>query len=110
LGHEIGGNEKMCYSLKEIIKEFKERDNESDLNTKISVYITSIGNDSKRHTIVVDPDSKKFYDTIAIISFENCTVFDTKYVKLSGNDRLLIIIVDLDKHYENATFDKWWRK
>lgn len=100
----------MNITLKELIKEYKKRDMENDLNTDISVFITSIGNDKKRHTVVVNPNSKTFMSSMAIIAFENCTVFDTRYVKLSGKDRLLMIIVDLDKHYENVTYDKWWRK
>lgn len=97
----------MTYTLKKIISEYKKMDIENDLNTKISVFITSIGNDSKRHTVIIDPDSDKFMDRMAMIAFDTCTILETKYVKLTGKDRLLIVIVDLDKHYENATFDKW---
>lgn len=97
-------------TLKELISETKGLDNNYGFNTKISVYITTIGNDSKRHTVVVDPDSNKFFDTTAMISFENCTVSDFTTRKISDKDHLLIIIVDLDKHYKNATFDKWWRE
>jgi hypothetical protein len=97
-------------TLKEMIKESKRLDNISGKNTKISVYITTIGNDSKRHTVIVDPDSNKFSDTTAMIAFEDCTVSEFNSHKLSDKDYLLIIIVDLDKHYENATYEKWWRK
>jgi hypothetical protein len=97
-------------TLKELINESKRLDNSYGYNTKISVYITSVGNDSKRHTIIVDPESNKFSDTTAMIAFEDCTVSEFNSHKLSDKDYLLIIIVDLDKHYENATFDKWWRK
>lgn len=97
-------------TLKKLIKEAKGFDNNYGFNTKISVYITSVGNDSKRHTVIVDPDSDKFFDRTAMISFEDCTVSEFKSFALSTKDYLLIIIVDLDKHYENSTFDKWWRK
>jgi hypothetical protein len=98
------------YTVKELIKRLKRFDNISGINTKISVYFTSVGNDSKRHTIVVDPDSNKFYDTTAMIGFEDCTVSDTGRYELTDKEHLFIIIVDLDKHYDNATYDKWWRK
>jgi hypothetical protein len=97
-------------TLKELISETKKLDENYGFNTKITVYFTSVGNDSKRHTIVVDPESKTFFNTTAIISFEDCTVSEFKTHDLGGKDKLLIIIVDLDKHYENATYDKWWRK
>lgn len=97
-------------TLKELISETKRCDDSYGCHTKISVYITSIGNDNKRYTVIVDPDSNRFMDTTAMIAFEDCTVSEFKSHKLSDKDYLLIIIVDLDKHYENATFDKWWRK
>jgi hypothetical protein len=97
-------------TLKELISETKKFNTNYGYNTKISVYITSVGNDSKRHTVVVDPDSNRFMDTTAMIAFEDCTVSEFKSFNISAKDYLLIIIVDLDKHYENATFDKWWRK
>jgi hypothetical protein len=97
-------------TLKEMINESNRLDKISGKNTKISVYFTSVGNDSKRHTIIVDPESETFFNTTAMIAFEDCTVSEFKSHKLSDKDYLLIIIVDLDKHYENATFDKWWRK
>jgi hypothetical protein len=97
-------------TLKELISETKKLDDNYGFNTKISVYITSVGNDSKRHTIIVDPESETFFNTTAMIAFEDCTVSEFKSHQLSDKDYLLIIIVDLDKHYENATFDKWWRK
>ena len=97
-------------TLKELISETKKFNTNYGYNTKISVYITSVGNDSKRHTVIVDPDSDKFFDTTTMISFEDCTVSEFKSHKLSDKDYLLIIIVDIDKHYENATYDKWWRK
>ena len=97
-------------TLKEMINESKRLDDSYGYNTKISVYITSVGNDSKRHTVIVDPESNKFFDTTAMIAFEDCTVSNFQSFKLRDKDYLLIIIVDLDKHYENATYDKWWRK
>lgn len=97
-------------TLKDLINETKGFDNNYGYNTKISVYITAIGNDSKRHTVIVDPDSDKFFGRTAMIVFEDCTVSEFKTHHLGGKDYLLIIIVDLDKHYENATYDKWWRK
>jgi hypothetical protein len=97
-------------TLKKLINETKKADDSYGYHTKISVYITSVGNDNKRHTVIVDPDSNKFSDTTAMIAFEDCTVSEFNCHKLSNKHYLLIIIVDLDKHYENATFDKWWRK
>ena len=100
----------MNITLKKLINEAKGLDNNYGFNTKISVYITSVGNDSKRHTVIIDPDSNKFFDTSAMIAFEDCTVSEFKTYHLGAKDHLLVIIVDLDKHYENATFDKWWRE
>lgn len=97
-------------TLKKLINETKKLDSNYGFNTKISVYITSVGNDSKRHTVIVDPDNKKFFDETAMIAFEDCTISDFKTFDLSGKYSLLVVIVDLDKHYENATFDKWWRE
>jgi hypothetical protein len=104
----------MSYTLKELIQEIKKYDINYNANTVISVYITSIGNDSKRHTVIVNPDSDKFMDRMAMIAFDDCTVSDTSYRILHTDEekveQIAIIIVDLDKHYDNATYDKWWRK
>jgi len=97
-------------TLKEFINETKKFNTNYGYNTKISVYITSIGNDSKRHTVVVDPDSNRFMDTTAMVAFEDCTVSEFKTFDLGGIDKLLIIIVDLDEHYDKVCYDKWWRK
>ena len=96
--------------LKEIIRGQKKIDMEKSTNTIISVYLTSIGNDKKRHTVRVDPDSDNLTDKLAMIGFEDCTVSDTRYMVLDEKESLLIVVVDLDKHYDNVKYDKWWRK
>lgn len=91
-------------TLKELINETKSFDENYGFNTDISVYITAIGNDNKRHTVMVNPDSDILTDKLAMISYENCTVSDKTCRCISGKDYLMIIIVDLDEHY------RLWRK
>ena len=91
-------------TLKELINETKSFDENYGFNTEISVYITSIGNDNKRHTITINPDSCKVTDQLAIISFEDCHVSEKHCYNIGSKDYLMIIIVDLDEH------DRWWRK
>ena len=91
-------------TLKELINETKNFDVNYGFNTEISVYITAIGNDSKRHTVIVNPDSDSLTDKLAIISYEDCHVTEKHCYNISGKDYLMIIIVDLDEH------DRWWRK
>lgn len=97
-------------TLKELINEIKNFDNNYGYETKISVYITSVGTDGKRHTVIIDPDSKRTMDQLAILGFEDCTVSEFSTYELSDKEHLLVIIVDLDKHYDNVISDKWWRK
>lgn len=88
-------------TLRELINETKNFDVNYGFNTEISVYITAIGNDNKRHTVMANPDS--LTDKLAIISCEDCHVSKKYCYNLSGKDYLMIIIVDLDEH------DRWWR-
>lgn len=92
----------MKMTLKKIIERAKRFDNIWGVNTEILVYITSIGNDKKRHTVKINPDSCRVMDELAIISVENCTVSDFSRHKISDKDHLLIVIIDLDKHYDDV--------
>lgn len=92
----------MKMTLKELIRRTKRRDHTWGENTKISVYITSIGKDKKRHTVILNPDSCRVMDQLNIMSVENCNVSNTRYIKLGDKDHLLIVVVDLDKRYDDV--------
>ena len=89
----------MTITLKEIIENTKEYDKDMNVNTDISVYLTAVGKDNKRHRVTLDPKSKNFMDRMTLTCFEDCTVSDVDRFILSDTEHLLIVIVDIEKQF-----------
>jgi hypothetical protein len=88
---------KMNITLKKEIYFSKLYDVKHATDTEIRVIVTSDDfENKKRHTIVFNPESKAFYDTISLIAYEDCVVTDSTRHFISDKDMILVIIVDLD--------------
>lgn len=91
----------MKTTLKKLVERINEQGEKDNIDTIISVFITSNKYDDGRKTISIDPNSKDFADRIAMIGFEDCTVSDLSLHVLSEKEYLYIIIVDLDMQYKH---------
>lgn len=91
----------MEITLKELIEEVKNTDKDKGLNTEIKVYVTSTSANinKERKTIIINPDSKNFIDRLGMVGFEDCKIADVSRLRYSGNDHLVIVIIDLDNQH-----------
>ena len=89
----------MKITLKDAIERCKNHDKKYNVNTQISVYLTAIGNDNKRHTVIINPDSERFMDRMTLTGFEDCIVTDINRFIISDTYHLLVVIVDVEAQW-----------
>ena len=89
----------MKITLKKVIEISKNFDKEKGCKTSISVYITSTAIKNERITLVIDPFGDGMTDRLAMIGFEDCFVSWYYRYAISDEYNILIVIVDLDRHF-----------
>jgi hypothetical protein len=99
---------KIKTTLKECIESIKNYDDIYHEKTNVSVIVTSNNfKNNKRRTVMINPESDNYYDTLAMISYEDCIISDLcNYTTLNNGEKMNIIIVDLDRQNgggENAS-------